>query len=190
MRVIAGIAKGRRLATPARRVAKPLIRPTSDRAREAIFNILAQGVENACILDLFAGTGALALEALSRGAESAVFVDQQQAAIDLIYSNIKLCGFSEKSTVIKRDLLKSLFFLEKAKPDHGFGVVFLDPPYNKQIADKILAALGASAIVSGDGIVVAEENAGAQLEDYYGALHLVDQRRYGDTAFWMYRLET
>ncbi len=189
MRIIAGSARGRRLATPGRKVAKPLIRPTADRAREAVFSILGARVTDAVVLDLFAGTGALALEALSRGARRAVLVDKLPQAIELINHNVGLCGFSEDTIVMKRDLLKGLFFMAKMVPAPEFSLVFLDPPYGRQLADKLLTELGGMALITAGAMVVAEENTQAQLADSYGPLVLIDQRRYGDTAFWMYESE-
>ena len=111
MRIIAGTAKGRRLFSPGRHKNNLRIRPTSDRARESLFNILGPlPVKGARVLDLFAGTGALGLEALSRGAEQAVLVDNDSGAITLIHKNITICGFSERTSVLRRDLMKGLFF--------------------------------------------------------------------------------
>ena len=128
MRIIGGTARGRRLQTPPKstvsRTGSQLIRPTADRAREALFNIIGKEVEDAVVLDLFAGTGALGLEALSRGAQSAAFVDKSSQSTDLIKKNIELCGFSDKSFVIKRDLAKSLSFLEKHAPNREFSIIF------------------------------------------------------------------
>lgn len=106
MRIIAGIARGRKLISPGAKGGENEIRPTSDRAREALFNILGNDVCGARVLDLFAGTGALGLEALSRGADSALFIDKSQSAIGMINKNIQLTGFSDKVTILKRDLSK------------------------------------------------------------------------------------
>ncbi|MDP2107041.1 MAG: RsmD family RNA methyltransferase, partial [Desulfobulbaceae bacterium] len=110
MRIIAGQAKGRRLAAPGERSGKT-IRPTADRAREALFSILGWDLmREAAVLDLFAGTGALGLEALSRGANKAVFVDNNPLAIDLILQNITICGFADRSHVAHHNLMKGLAF--------------------------------------------------------------------------------
>ncbi len=113
MRIIAGTAKGRRLfSPPSSKGGKGEIRPTSDRAREALFNVLAGHADGAQVLDLCAGTGAMGLEALSRGADHSVFVDNGRTALALIGKNIHACGFDDKSTVLQRDLFKGLSFLE------------------------------------------------------------------------------
>ncbi|NOQ66626.1 MAG: methyltransferase, partial [Desulfobacterales bacterium] len=110
MRIIGGTARGRRLQTPLNNTvtsAQP-IRPTAERAREALFSIIGQEVKGATVLDLFAGTGALGLEALSRSAQQAVFIDNNLHALQLVGKNIELCGFSDRALVLKRDLSKGL----------------------------------------------------------------------------------
>lgn len=187
LRIIAGTAKGRRLATPPKAKGRALIRPTSDRAREALFSILGPAVRGARVLDLFAGTGALGLEALSRGAAFAVFVDSQRQALELIRHNVHICGFSEQSLILKRDLPKSPLFSAELQ-EEMFSLVFLDPPYGKQLALGMLSALAtAEGHLTPGAVVVAEEAAGEQLPPGTGDLLLTDQRRYGDTGFWFFR---
>ncbi len=187
MRIIAGTAKGRRLFTPAKKSRR--IRPTADRAREALFSIIGKEVMGAAVLDLYAGTSALGLEALSRGAESALFVDLHNEALGLIGKNIELCGFSERSRVVRRDLTKGLSFLEQQAPATGYDLVFLDPPYGKELASKALADLGTMTLLAEDGLVIAEEESGAEFAEVYQGLRLFDRRRYGDTGFWLFRPE-
>ena len=187
MRIIAGTAKGRRLQTPSKKGRR--VRPTADRAREALFSIIGSEVKGASVLDLYAGTGALGLEALSRGAESALFVDLHNEPLGLIGKNIELCGFSERSRVVRRDLTKGLFFLAEMAPAMGYDLIFIDPPYGKGLAAKALADLGSSALLAEEGLVVAEEESGSDFADAYQSLQLVDRRRYGDTGFWLFRPE-
>ncbi|MFC1512845.1 16S rRNA (guanine(966)-N(2))-methyltransferase RsmD [Thermodesulfobacteriota bacterium] len=187
MRIIAGTAKGRRLYTPAKSSRR--IRPTADRSREALFSIIGQEVVGAAVLDLYAGTGALGLEALSRGAGSALFVDLHNEALGLIGKNIELCGFSERSRIIRRDVTKGLFFLEQTAPVTGFDLVFIDPPYGKELASKALADLASMTLLAKDGLVIAEEESGAEFAEAYQGLRLFDRRRYGDTGFWLFRPE-
>ena len=162
------------------------IRPTSDRVREALFNILGPIREDTTVLDLFAGTGALGLEALSRGAGSALFVDQHRQAVSLIEKNISLCGFSEKSQVVKRDLAKGLSFLSEIRAS-GFNLTFVDPPYGKGLARLILAELAGIDLVDPTGLIIVEDVAGTDFPEQIGDLALSDQRRYGDTGLWLYR---
>jgi 16S rRNA (guanine966-N2)-methyltransferase len=185
MRIIAGTARGRRLVSPGSGTFD--IRPTSDRAREALFNILAREVAGARVLDLFAGTGALGLEALSRGAESAVFVDKGRSAVSLISKNIQLCGFWEKSVVLPRDLTGSLSFLQPYTTAGGFSLVFIDPPYKTLLAEPIILELGKGDIVRAGGLVVAESRSGSRLPAEISLFSLVDQRVYGEAGFWFYK---
>ncbi|MDA8166056.1 MAG: 16S rRNA (guanine(966)-N(2))-methyltransferase RsmD [Desulfobacteraceae bacterium] len=188
MRIIAGTARGRRLAAPARTKGKPPIRPTADRAREALFSILGPAVAGARVLDLFAGTGALGLEALSRGAAYAVFVDRNREAVALIRENIRLCGFDDRALLIQRDLAKGLGFLaELAAPD--FSLVFFDPPYGTGMAARLVVELKKGKGLATGAIVVAEDAPGEELPQASGTLRLFDRRRYGDTGFWLYHRE-
>ena len=187
MRIISGSARGRKLQAPGQRFGD-LIRPTSDRAREAIFSILAAKVVGARVLDLFAGTGALGLEALSRGALSAVFVDGQRSVTELINRNIALCGFEERATVLHRDLAKGLAFLKAKQPADGFNLVFLDPPYGSTLALTGLESLAGGNFLAAKGIVVLEDAAEVQYPKTLGPLVCFDQRRYGEAGFWLYQL--
>lgn len=187
MRIISGTARGRKLFTPGRGAGVSAIRPTSDRVREAVFNILGDRVAAAATLDLFAGTGALGLEALSRGCSRAVFVDTSPDAIRLIKKNLDICGFSDRANVIRRDLLKSLSFLPKIRPASGFDLIFIDPPYRRAISAKILKYLGGLALLNEDGILVMEEACEVELPENIAGLRKFDRRRYGDTAIFFYR---
>jgi 16S rRNA (guanine966-N2)-methyltransferase len=188
MRIIAGIARGRKLTSPGSKGGKNEIRPTSDRAREALFNILGDAVHGAHVLDLFAGTGALGLEALSRGAASALFVDKSPVAIGLIQKNIELTGFSGKAGIQQRDLARNCNVDTGSIPEGGFSLVFLDPPYRADHADKMLQMLSSSTSLKGGCIVVAESNTGDSLPEKIGMLECYDKRHYGETGFWFYIL--
>ena len=187
MRIISGTARGRRLITPGRGSGISPIRPTADRVRESVFNILADSVVDAVTLDLFAGTGALGLEALSRGSSRAVFVDTSPDAIRLINRNLDLCGFLDSSSVIRRDLLKNPSFLRKIMPSGGFDLIFVDPPYRRKISLKILKYLGRFDLLNKDGLLVAEEAADIELPDDIVGLQMIDRRVYGDTSICFYR---
>ena len=178
------------MQAPAKSTAKsgsPNIRPTADRAREALFSIIGREVGNATVLDLYAGTGALGLEALSRSAAQAVFVDSSSQAVQIISKNIELCGFSDRTLVIKRDLSKGLSFLTKQLPGTTFSIVFVDPPYRKGLSADVLQMLASSDILVPGALVVIEDEALTQLPAQFAELTMVDQRRYGETGFWFYR---
>lgn len=191
MRIIGGTARGRRLQTPAKSTAKysgqATIRPTADRAREALFSIIGREIVNATVLDLYAGTGSLGLEALSRAAKQAVFVDSSPEAVRIINKNVELCGFSDRATVLKRDLSKGLSFLTKQLPDISFSIIFIDPPYRKGLSLKMLQELANIDILSSGALVIVEEDAQTEMVSMVADLNLVDHRRYGDTGFWLYR---
>jgi 16S rRNA (guanine966-N2)-methyltransferase len=186
LRIISGSARGRKLLAPGQRFGDS-VRPTSDRAREAIFNILAAKVVGARVLDLFAGTGALGLEALSRGAELAVFVDGQRSVTELIGRNIALCGFAERATVLQKDLARGVAFLSTQQPAGGFDLVFLDPPYGSKLALRGLESLAGENFLAAKGIVVLEDAAEAQYPENMGPLACFDRRRYGEAGFWLYQ---
>src|SRR5919106_1575540 len=132
VRVISGSAKGRRLAT----LRTWALRPTPDRVRQALFNILGAGIVGARVLDLFAGSGAIGLEALSRGAYSAVFVEAHEAACRVIEKNLRLCGLQAPATVWRRDVLEALPALKGG--GESFDLIFLDPPYQTTLVDDAL----------------------------------------------------
>lgn len=189
MRIISGSQKGRKLFTPPPH--EKSIRPTSDRAREALFSILGERVRQAKVLDLFAGSGALGLEAFSRGAAYVLFVDNDRLALDLIKRNILLClsGYTGKGEmrVIRHDLTKGLP-MKNPPPEAaaGFDLIFADPPYAKNISLSVLNSLNKSNLLSGDGILVMEERFDIDLPPRLSQLRLVDRRVYGESAFWLY----
>lgn len=187
MRIISGICRGRNLRAPGPGAGKSGIRPTADRVREALFSILGDRPRGARVLDLYAGTGALGLEAMSRGAASAVFVDNGEAALGLVRKNVELCGFTEKTLVLRRDLTRFPAFLQELCPAGGFELIFLDPPYRQGLVDRFLRDLAELPLLARDGLLVAEEAAGVEPAAGGPGLVLADRRSYGDTAIWFYR---
>ena len=179
------------MQTPAKSTAKhsgkTVIRPTADRAREAIFNIIGSEIEKATVLDLFAGTGALGLEALSRSARLAVLVDSSPEAERIVNKNVAICGFSDRAVVFNRDLSKGLYFLPRQLPGESFSIVFIDPPYRKGLTEKLLQEIVKLNIFSTDALIIVEDDACTELVSDVAGLNLVDQRRYGDSGFWFYR---
>lgn len=183
MRIISGQAKGRKLFPPPGQSKE--IRPTSDRAREALFSILGSRIKNSLVLDLFAGTGALGCEALSRGAESVTFVDLNKQALTLIKKNIPLIPEGvRRSTVIQHDLRRSLPFPAVTTPDNApFDLIFADPPYQKGLTEKILFFLDKSTVLSQKVLIIVEEIKGVDLDIKLDELTLDKKRCYGDTCF-------
>lgn len=188
MRITGGIAKGRSISGP--KAGCTLIRPTSDRVREALFNIIAAELHGSAILDLYAGTGAFGLEALSRGAAAAVFVDQSRQAAQLIQESLARCAAGAKAALLQLDLAKpdSLARLKNRLPaDMRFDLIFLDPPYEKSLAAKTVAAVAQHNLLKNSGLLIAEERKNARLPAQCGTLRLYDQRSYGETGLWFYR---
>jgi len=187
VRIIAGELRGRRLQTPKGRN----IRPTSDRVREAIFNVIAAWVAEANVLDLFAGTGALGLEALSRGAARATFVDNHSEAIRLIKENISLCGVKDRTVVMHREILPSLSVLA-AQPANSarFDLVFLDPPYGKNQVPAVLELLTALNLVPTTAVAVVEHHRQDAIPSRCGNWHKTKERRYGDTVISYFSCES
>ncbi|MBN8631963.1 MAG: 16S rRNA (guanine(966)-N(2))-methyltransferase RsmD [Rhodobacterales bacterium] len=183
MRIIGGNRRGLKLAEVGEGDAGAHLRPTSDRVREAIFNLLinAHGnpVAGARVLDLFAGTGALGLEALSRGASEAVFVDDGAKALALIRANIAKMRAEGETRVLRQDALRL-----GANPGAGFGLVFLDPPYGKGFGESALAAARAGGWLTPGAMVVWEEGGPVVVPEGF---RQVDQRKYGDTVVTLLR---
>lgn len=174
MRVIAGTVKGRRLASPAR---NDPIRPVLDQVKEAIFNILFD-VRGARVLDCFAGTGALGIEALSRGANHATFLDLSSRATDLIRKNLALCHCTDRATVWQLPAIKGLQRLG-AQGEH-FDLVFIDPPYEEGLLSPSLAAAAEAQLLAPNGLIIMEHHP-KELPHIPPALRLTDQRKYGQT---------
>ena len=180
MRIIAGSAKGRRLRAPAGKQT----RPTSDRVREALFNILGPPPTGAWVLDLFAGSGALGLEALSRGARRAVFVEESKIAMQSLRQNIDDLEFSGAVQVHQGEALRSL--RRFAREDRAYHWIFIDPPYATELAEQCLQEIGAASILASTGLVIVEHDRRSQPGEAYGTLVKTDARRYGDTCVSFY----
>lgn len=181
MRVAAGEAKGRRLRVP-RGVAA---RPTQDRVREAIFNALGARVVDADVLDLFAGVGTLGIEALSRGARRAVFVELDARTAAALRANLNTAGVRDRAEVWRQDALRAVRRL--AERGDRFDLVFLDPPYRSGWLLRALRVLATSSVLRDTGLVVAEGARGEPVETE--GLRVVWQRTYGDTAVAFLRKE-
>lgn len=178
MRVVAGRFKGRALATPAH----DGLRPTSDRVRESVFNILAHGIaefslEGARVIDLFAGTGALGIEAMSRGAAYCLFVEESAEARALIRRNVEAFGLTGETRIFRRNACD----LGPAGNSDRYSLAFLDPPYGKGLGEQSLAALSAGGWLTPGALAVLEESALSAL-DIPASFKEFDHRTWGDTA--------
>ncbi len=174
MRIVAGSAKGRRIQAPK----GTNVRPTTDRVREALFSSLTPRLKHAAVLDLFAGTGALGLESLSRGARLAVFVEHNRNTARILLQNIEICKMMPTSTVIIQEAMAALRRLSKQAA--VFDLLFLDPPYQGPMLEKCLAYLGTSSLLAQGALIVAEhpEDKPPNLPR---DLQIVTTKRYGKT---------
>ena len=178
MRIIAGSLRGRTLASVGKGDPGAHLRPTTDRVRESLFNMLSGGrfgdpFEDAVVLDLFAGTGALGFEALSRGAEKVIFVDDGRKANALLRENIRILGVAGQSRIFSRDATQ----LPQADGPPA-NLVFLDPPYGKDLGVRALSAATSAGWIAPEALIVWEENAP---QNPPPAFSLLETRRYGDT---------
>ncbi len=185
MRVIAGRAKGIKILS----VKGKEVRPTSDRVKEAIFSIISSELKGTRCLDLYAGTGALGIEALSRGSEYCCFVDNSNQAIKVIKRNLERTNFIEKSLVLRK---KVEDFIKKTPEDELlYNLIFLDPPYkiNTSLLGKLIYKLVVSGYVLPEGQIVVEHAHDVELNKKAGSFVKTDLRRYGDTSISIYQIE-
>lgn len=186
MRIISGRARGKKLVE----FAGAQVRPTADRVREALFSILTSrlgSLQGCKVLDLFAGTGALALEALSRGAQSALLVENHPESIKIIQTNIDGCRMNDSAQILRGELPVALPLAVKSAP---FDLIFLDPPYAQGLAQATLMQIAALELLSAKGIIMVETAKGEILPEQIGPLLRTDQRHYGVSAITIYERTT
>jgi len=175
MRIISGNLKGRKLYPLKGRS----VRPTSDHLKESIYNILSTRITGSVVLDLFAGTGALGIEALSRGAKFAVFLDNSKDAISVINRNIKACALEEKSTAIRWNVKTNLNCINSYRP--AFNLIFMDPPYNNHFLEPALKNISHHVHIANDNFIIIEHSLLEPVPVLQSYFSMVDQRRYGKT---------
>lgn len=178
MRVIAGEAKGRKL----KMVSGSSTRPVGERAKEALFSILGERVVGARFLDLYAGTGSVGIEALSRGAQSAVFVDRQRQAVTTIRDNLSHTGLKDRAQVVRGD---AFTFLKRGDVE-PFDLIYVAPPQYQGLWAKTLLALEDSTLLAPGGLVVVQIHPKEYQELELRSLELIDQRKYGSTLLCFY----
>ncbi len=177
MRIISGTARGRKLKCPRGNKA----RPTPDRVREAMFSILGERVKQAGVLDLFAGTGSLGLEALSRGAQNAVFVEKDPVVAKYLKNNVSTCGFEDRARVVKAPVRPYL----RSNDLSNFDLIFADPPYVSDEGSLTLLALSKHAKSLQDSLVILEHSSLNEMDAVPESLFVIDRRRYGDISILM-----
>jgi 16S rRNA (guanine(966)-N(2))-methyltransferase RsmD len=175
MRIISGSSRGRRLATPKSQA----IRPTSDRVKESIFNSLGSEVEGKAVLDLFAGTGNLGIEALSRGAKKALFVEKGRQALRLIQINLAQVGMEDRSEILPKDVSRAIGILNQR--GESFDLILMDPPYEKGLIQRTLLKLHSHRIYHEDSILIVEHDRREPIPEKLEGWTLARQRKIGDT---------
>lgn len=178
MRVITGKARGIQLKTPE----GMQTRPTADRVKEALFSIIHFDIPGAKVLDLFGGTGQLGIEALSRGADSAVFVDAREEACKIIRENLKRTKLEGQGKVVRSDYLE---YLRRCK--EGFDIIILDPPYAEVFLENALKCIAEIDILQTGGIIVTERPLGKELSCEFDGLTRSKDYKYGNTLLTLYR---
>ncbi|MFC4766054.1 16S rRNA (guanine(966)-N(2))-methyltransferase RsmD [Effusibacillus consociatus] len=181
MRVISGELKGRRL-TP---VPGHSTRPTTDKVKESIFNIIGPYFDGGTVLDLFAGTGSLGIEALSRGMDRAVFIDQDPKALQIIRKNVESCGVENRVRIFRNDARRAISLL--AKNQETFDLVFMDPPYHLDLIPKMISALSQQNLLEDTAIIVGEHSSARELPDRIEAFFRWKFVTYGDIAVSFYK---
>ena len=182
VRVISGSARGLKLNTPG----DDRVRPTTDRVKESMFNIVQDWVYDSQVLDLFAGSGALGIEALSRGASQAVFCDNSLDSIKIIKSNIEKARVADRSQIVSGDFKRCLRDME-AK-NKSFDMIFVDPPYYEGLFEEVLDTIRSCKILKKDGIVIVEHDAKRPIGQVEG-LEVYKEKKYGITMLTFYCLE-
>ena len=177
MRVISGKAGGRKLKS----IKKSNARPTLDRVKEAMFSMLAPYIPNTAVLDLFAGFGGLGLEAMSRGADSAVLVEKNRKNVAVIKENINICNFAENTKLIKDDVFKFLNYI-----DEVYDLIIMDPPYEKGYAKKSIDIILKRKLVNNNALIVVEHSSNNYFSNY-NKLNIIKEKEYGDTAITIFQ---
>ncbi len=184
MRVVGGMAKG--IILKAGKGEK--IRPTSDKVREALFNILARDITGAFFLDCYAGSGAVGIEALSRGAERVIFVESDKKAVALIKGNLERCHLEDKAVIIQRIFEKSSNKIKELQDSFDF--IFADPPYQRTDYDKLIKQAGKQNLLKSRGWLIIEHMKKDSLPEVIDELSKVKVKYYGQTALSFYQLKT
>lgn len=189
MRILGGLVKGRRTAKKSLLITRYSLqegfRPTSSKVREALFDIIRDKIKGSSFVDLYAGTGTVGLEALSRGADKAIFVEPSVSRIRAIKENAERFGFHERAVVIKGRAYE--FLREAANEKQSFDIFFLDPPYYSDEIMKTLPMIGEGRLLNEGGVVIVEHFFKKKLPDVAGKLKILKSYRYGDTMLTFYK---
>lgn len=182
MRVIAGYAKGIRLLPPEGMGT----RPTLDRIKEAMFNIIQHHTENAIVLDMFTGTGSLGLEALSRGASKCVLVEKNESTFKLLKENVKKLKGEDKCLCLNKDAYEALNYL--AQNEISFDLIFIDPPYLKDMIPKAIDQIHKIRLLKPEGIIITKVDSSEDIYAGNDIIKLLETRKYGNTTVCFYKM--
>lgn len=182
LRVIAGLAKGKRLKAPSGLNTRPI----TDMIKEALFNVWGQGIGGSCLLDLFAGSGSVGIEALSRGAQQVVFIDHDAKAIKVLKENLENCGFAEKSVIYRNDVFRAVEILNRNKAE--FDYIYVDPPFtNDKIFDEIITFLDEVDLLTPEGILVIRTRRNRKMPGQLQNISSYRTNSYGESNLNYYR---
>ncbi|MBF7095846.1 16S rRNA (guanine(966)-N(2))-methyltransferase RsmD [Alkalibacter mobilis] len=181
MRVISGRAKGKKLFSPKNLT----VRPTTDRIKESLFNIISPWIYESVFIDLFAGSGSMGIEAISRGAKEVYFFDNNRESIELIKKNLKHCNFADSGIVRESSYVKSLDFLEKS--GKKCDVFFLDPPYNIENLESVVNSIYRRDLLNEDGIILLEHDITRNINLDLIEFECYDSRKFGNTGVLFFR---
>ncbi|WP_409292089.1 16S rRNA (guanine(966)-N(2))-methyltransferase RsmD [Peribacillus sp. SCS-37] len=181
MRVVSGTCKGR----PLKAVPGNQTRPTTDKVKESIFNMIGPYFSGGQVLDLFAGSGGLGIEALSRGMDRAIFVDRDHKAISAIKANVAACNFEEQAEIYRNESERALKAIIKRKL--SFDLILLDPPYKKHILENLLGMIEENGLLAPDGIIVCEHSSDISLKKEINTLISFREEKYGIIAVTLYK---
>lgn len=180
MRVNAGSAKGKKLKSSSTKE----VRPTSDKVKAAVFNTIGQNLEGKMFLDLFSGTGGMGIEALSRGADSCVFIEKNRECVKIIYENLKITGLSHRARVFKTDVIRGLAKLQKE--NLSFDFIYMDPPYFKPLYIPVFEAILEKGLLKKDGALIVEHFKNIIFPEKVSGIEQGKIKKYGDTVITYY----
>lgn len=180
MRIVAGKAKNKKIKSQKGH----MVRPTMEKIKDALFNILQPHLADAVFLDLYSGTGNIALEAISRGVKRAVMIEHNNAAVKIIIENVNNIGFSDQCRAYKNDALRAIEILEKK--NETFDIIFMDPPYTGEYNGKTIKKVDDCKILKKDGLLISEHYVKERLDDKIGNLKKIEERAYGDKILTFY----
>ncbi|MCI6737249.1 MAG: 16S rRNA (guanine(966)-N(2))-methyltransferase RsmD [Intestinibacter sp.] len=183
MRVISGKARGLKLNTPKNQD----VRPTTDRVKESLFNIINFDIMDSNVLDLFAGTGSLGIECLSRGANKCVFVDKSKESMSIVKSNIKKARVENESITMNIDFKSAILSL--GNKGEKFNIIFMDPPYYKNMFEDALSMVDQNNLLEEDGVIVVEHDTKDSFPENIGRLYKSRDKKYGKTTLTFYKME-